>query len=110
MQVMSHALRSQDGRSLEGVRIALVGKLSGMARREVQQLIQDHGGIVLDRPDATATLLVVGDERAADKPLRSAVWRLPMADALAAAVERGEVEVLSETDLWRRLGLVDVER
>ena len=71
---MSYAACSQEGLSLAGVRVAVLGKLSGMTRRDAQQLIRQSGGIVQERPDATAHLLVVGDEQ------RAALWvlRLPI--------------------------------
>src|SRR5687768_405623 len=59
---MSDAARSQEGHSLAGVRVALLGRLNGMSRRDAQRLIRQHGGVALDKADATANLLVVGDE------------------------------------------------
>ena len=48
--------------SLEGRRIALVGKLSGMSRREVEQLVRDRGGQIVPRIDADTHLVVVNDD------------------------------------------------
>jgi tetratricopeptide (TPR) repeat protein len=110
---MSDAARRQEGLSLAGVRVALVGRLSGMSRRDAQRLIREHGGVALERADATARLLVVSDESsAADKASsqRYALRQAPLDELTRAAVARGEVEVIGETELWQRLGLVDAGR
>jgi tetratricopeptide (TPR) repeat protein len=106
---MHDAARSQEGPSLAGVRIALAGRLAGMPRREALQLIREHGGIVLDKPDSTADLLVISDE------LTPVGTRLPHAlrgegivnESVRAGIERGQIRIIVETELWRRLGLVD---
>ncbi len=109
---MSDAARSQDGHSLAGVRIALLGRLNGMSRRDAQRLIRQHGGVALDKADATANLLVVGDESAADaiSSRRFALQQTSLDEPTRAAIGRGEVAVVSEADLWQRLGLVDQDR
>jgi tetratricopeptide (TPR) repeat protein len=106
---MSQAARSQDGHSLAGVRVAVFGKLSSMPRREAERVIREHGGTVLDRPDLTTNLLVLSDEQPVNVARRAALRRLPLAGTISSAIERGEIEVIHETDLWRRLGLVDTE-
>lgn len=91
---------------LKGQRVVLFGKLAGMPKREAQQLVRQQGGTVLERPDASATLLVVGEEG------------LPLGDSpeeafdetVREAVERGTLEIVSETQLWQRLGLVEREQ
>jgi tetratricopeptide (TPR) repeat protein len=92
---------------LKGQRVALVGKLAGMSKREAQQLVRRHGGTVVERPDALATLLVVGEHELplGDSPLEEA-----FDDAVREAVDRGTLEIVSETQLWHRLGLVDREQ
>ena len=40
---------------LQDQRIAFVGKLASMARREAAQLVRQHGATVLEKPDASAT-------------------------------------------------------
>jgi tetratricopeptide (TPR) repeat protein len=108
--LMPHSAGSQEGRSLAGVRVAVLGKLSGMTRRDAQQLIRQHGGIALERPDATAHLLVVGDERRALHSTRSTRDLPGIDEATCAAVDRGEVQLIGETELWQRLGLVEGEQ
>jgi tetratricopeptide (TPR) repeat protein len=107
---MSHAACSQEGLSLAGVRVAVLGKLSGMTRRDAQQLIRQSGGIVQERPDATAHLLVVGDEQCAALVTRTSSKRLGIDEATCAAIDGGSLRVIGETELWQRLGLVDAEQ
>ena len=52
---------SQCTELLAGERVALVGKLAGMSKRDAQQLVRQQGGMALDRADASATLVVVGE-------------------------------------------------
>jgi tetratricopeptide (TPR) repeat protein len=89
---------------LKGQRVALVGKLAGMPKREAQQLVRRHGGAVLERPDASATLLVVGENELllGDGPVEAA-----FDESVREAVDRGTLEIVGETQLWQRLGLVD---
>jgi tetratricopeptide (TPR) repeat protein len=93
--------------SIEGKRVAFVGRLASMARREAAVLLRKHGAIVLDQPDASAHLIVVGEE---GLPLPevdgSDDW---FDDASRKAIEQGSLEVLSETQLWQRLGMVCAE-
>ncbi|MGA2031473.1 MAG: MerR family transcriptional regulator [Thermoguttaceae bacterium] len=89
---------------LRGVRVALVGPLASMGRREAAQLVRRHGGVVLEQPDASAHLLVVGENGLPlPEPGQPEEW---FDETCRAAVERGTLEVLTETQLWQRLGLV----
>lgn len=115
------------------MRVAIVGRLSGMSRREAHELIRRHGGMALERA-RSANLLVVGDEQVSlvnallGAPLEASAGRgdligefsvneqVPerpddqLDDDARRAAERGELEIISETELWRRLGLVDIEQ
>ena len=100
------ATGSDGSGSLEGQRVALVGKLAGMSKREAGQLVRQHGGTVVERPDALATLLVVGEkERPGDSP-----WKSDLDQAAREAIERGTLAVIGESQFWQRLGLVDREQ
>ncbi len=92
---------------LKGQRVALVGKLAGMSKREAQQLVRRQGGVILERPDASATLLVLGEE---ELPLGDGPADSAFDEAVRGAVDRGTLEIVSETQLWQRLGLVDREQ
>jgi tetratricopeptide (TPR) repeat protein len=78
-----------------------------MGRRDAAQLLKAHGATVLDGPDATADLLIVGEE---ELPLPKGDdfddW---LDEPTRQAAEEGKIEVLTETQLWQRLGLVEYE-
>ena len=93
---------------LEGKRVAFVGRLASMPRREAAQLVREHGAVVAEKPDPSVHTVVLGEEG------------LPLADsgspdelfdpATRQAAEEGTLEVITETQLWQRLGLVEAEQ
>src|SRR5258707_1275318 len=76
-----------------------------MSKRAAQRLVREHGGVALDRPEDGADLIVVGE---AELPLAD-LTELLGAEARQAA-ECGELAVLTETQLWQRLGFVEGEQ
>ncbi len=94
-------------RVLEGKRVALVGRLASMGRREAAQLLRQHGATVVDKPDPSVHLAVVGE---AVLPLPDAAGLAEWFDApTQAAVDSGTLEVMAESEFWQRLGLVERE-
>jgi tetratricopeptide (TPR) repeat protein len=92
---------------LQDNRIAFVGKLASMAKRDAAQLARQHGATVLDRPDASANLIVVGEN---EFPLPETGDQNDWFDeATRQQIEAGAIEVIAETQLWQRLGLVDAQ-
>jgi tetratricopeptide (TPR) repeat protein len=91
--------------SISGRRMMLVGKLASMSRRDAERLIREGGGQLVDRTGDDVDLIVASDETADAK--RLAADRDLFDDALRARIASGEVEVLHESDLWARLGLVE---
>lgn len=88
--------------------MAFVGRLASMGRREAGQLIRRYGGMVLEHPDATARLVVVGEEGLPLPEFESLDdW---FDEASRKAIEAGTLEVITETQLWQRLGLVDQQQ
>jgi len=86
-------------------RVAFVGKLASMAKRDAAQLARQHGATVLEKPDASAHLIVVGEEQFPPAEIDgSGDW---FDEATRRQVEQGAIEVVTETQLWQRLGLVD---
>lgn len=90
---------------LRGKRLAFVGRLASMGRREAGQLVRRCGATVLNAPDARANLVVLGEE-GLPAPEEESVesW---LDEASRAALEAGTLELITETQLWQRLGLVD---
>lgn len=94
---------SQQG-TAAGKRVALVGRFGGMNQREAANVLRSYAGTVVDVEADTIDWVVVGAEEppiAEDHLLSTAIR-----DAAAA----GRLEILHETELWQRLGLVDVEQ
>jgi len=94
-----------------GERIALVGKLAGMSRRDAQQLIREQGGTVAESPDETTTWIVVGeDELPLPGSALAAALDTTLDEPTRRALDAGELRLTGETQLWHHLGLVDAEQ
>lgn len=83
-------------------RVAFVGKLGGLTKREAIQLVREHGGTPVDRPSAEVDLVVMGAEHL---PVHDAMGLLN--PELRMRVDAGQVELIQETELWEQLGLVE---
>ena len=93
---------------LQGRRIALVGKLAGMSKREAGQLLRDHGAVLAHKPDAAVHLIVLGE---AESPLAAGIDPEELFDdQTRQSAEQGSLEVITETQLWERLGLLDLRQ
>jgi DNA-binding transcriptional MerR regulator len=104
---MSNA-KAETSEILSGKRIAFVGKLASMSRRDAAQLVRRHGAVVVERADASVHLAVVGEE---ELPLPEGEGLEEWFDEAARrAIEQGTLEVISETQLWQRLGLVEEQQ
>lgn len=94
---------------LSGRRIAIVGKLGGMNRREAANLLRSYHAVVLESatnldPVAHAIdWIVIGAE---ESPLAEADLITP---SMRDAVAKGTLRIVHETELWHLLGLIDVE-
>jgi len=95
----------QRDRPLAGRRVAFVGKLAGMSRRVAEELVRQHGGTVAVHVDADTELVVVSDETADGQAIAAAEAGLEK--AARVAWQEGRLELLCESELWARLGLVD---
>lgn len=89
---------------LDGRRIAFVGKLGGVNRREVRRLVRENGGVLSDLSDPSVDMVVIG----ADELPIGEEDLLNEATRMAAA--EGRTEIISETQFWQRLGLVEGEQ
>ncbi len=92
---------------LKDQRIAFVGKLASMGRREASQLARQQGATVLEKPDATVHLIVVGEEFPLAESQGQEDW---LDEAVRRQVDQGAAEIITETQLWQRLGLVDSQQ
>ena len=92
---------------LEDERVALVGRLGSMSKRDATRLIREHGGSVVDRDSGVATWIVIGE---AELPILDFSEGEDWLDAeTREAVDEGRVRVATETQLWQHLGLVDAD-
>lgn len=89
--------------ALNGLRVAFVGKLGGVSKREAIQIVRRFGGTVVDLSDRELNLVITGAEVA---PLMEAEL---IDEDVRHRVARGEVEVIHETEFWQRLGLDEAE-
>lgn len=88
---------------LKDRRVAFLGKLGGLSHRDACRLVRRHGGIAVDEPELPLDILVLGAD---ELPLTElSTLDEPLRDAAA----RGQLEIISETQFWQRLGLVDSE-
>ena len=93
---------------LKGQRVAFVGRLASMARREAAGLVRRHGAVVVERPDPSVHLVVVGE---AELPVPAAGELDELFDEQTRrAAEEATLEVIPETQLWQRLGLVETQQ
>ncbi|HAY81940.1 MAG TPA: O-linked GlcNAc transferase, partial [Planctomycetaceae bacterium] len=91
--------------SLNGLHVSFVGKLGGVNRREAAQLVRKHGGTPVDHRETTADLVVIGAD---ELPLGDDEGLLDEATRQAAA--EGKLEIISETQFWQCIGLVEGEQ
>ncbi len=89
---------------IANTRIGFVGKLGGMNRREIRRLVREYGGVMVEPVDATVDLVIIGE------------WEFPIDDydylvdpAITEAAASGKLTIMTETQLWQELGLVDQE-
>ncbi len=84
-------------------RIALVGRFGGMTQREATNVLRTYNASVVELDPDNVDWVVVGAD---ESPLAEAeLLGKPIHDAAAI----GALEILHETELWQRLGLVDIE-
>lgn len=90
---------------LAGRRVAFLGKLGGVTKREAQQLVRQQGGTPVDKPYPDADLIVIGAD---ELPLSDAEDLV--GEAMRQAAAEGQIEIIGETQLWQRLGLMESEQ
>ncbi|MEA1951394.1 MAG: MerR family transcriptional regulator [Planctomycetota bacterium] len=92
---------------LSDKRVCFVGRLASMSKRDAARLARDHGATVAEKPSTKADLIVVGEE---SLPLVEDALLDELLDReTRQAFESGALEVIVETELWRRLDLVEIE-
>ena len=97
----------ESSQPLAGKRLALVGKLASMSKRDAAQLLRENGAVVVEKPNASVDLIVVGEDELPLLELGDLDRFLD--DATRQAAEQGRIEIIPETRLWQRLGMVEAE-
>lgn len=88
---------------IQNRRVALVGRFGGMTQREATNVLRTFNATVVDLDPNNVDWVVVGAE---ESPLAEAEL---LGKSIHQAAAIGTLEILHETELWQRLGLVDVE-
>ena len=88
---------------LKDLRVALVGKLGGMTKRDAKELVRNQGGNCVDRVSGDVELIVIGAD---ELPLEEESL---LDESIRELAAEGKLEIISETELWRRLGMFDGE-
>jgi hypothetical protein len=87
-----------------GKRIALVGRLGAMNRRETANILRSFAATVVELDDESIDWVVIGAE---ESPLaESDLLSQSILDAAAVS----SLEIMGESELWQRLGLVEAEQ
>ena len=95
---------SNDGSSLlSGKRIAFLGKLGGMNRREAIAFAKLHGGTPVDRKHSEIDLIIIGAD---ELPLHDDDL---MTESMRTRYDAGQLEIIHETSLWESVGLIPEE-
>jgi len=102
---MATVSENESTKPLNDKRVAFVGKLGGVNRREAARLVRELGGTAVDKPEDAADLVVIGAD---EWPIGETETSLDETVRLAAA--EGRLEVITETQFWQRLGLVENEQ
>ena len=89
---------------IAGRRVAFVGKLGGVNRKEARSVIRRLQGTMVDPIDETVDLIVVGaDVFPIGEPERL------LDDSIMQAVAEQRITVISETEFWQITGVVEQE-
>lgn len=95
----------EKGSPLQGLKIAFVGKLGGTSRKDAMRIVREHGAIPFERPNDEIDLVVMGADS-----LPSLVEQTILPEPIRQRVQASQCELISETELWHRLGMVEHEQ
>ena len=105
MNASSQDVFSSSDPGIAGARVYLRGKFGGMTQRDTTQLIRSFGAAVTEVLDSQTSLIVVGADELDINDLH--LW---LDEDFQRSVAQGHLEIISETQLWQRLGLVEPEQ
>ncbi len=88
---------------VDGLRIALVGRFAGMRSKEAANVLRSLGAIVVDQKASEIDWIVVGDSQT------SLMESDLLSSSIRQAIATGSCELIHESDLWQRLGWINIE-
>ncbi len=89
-------------KALNNCRVAVLGKLSGLTRREIMSIVRDHGGVPHDKISPEVELIILGGDREQQETLLRNIG-----SEVQAGISAGTIELMSEADFWQRIGLLE---
>lgn len=93
---------SQPSPLLQGKRVAFLGKLGAMTRREACQWIKQHGAIPSERIRGDFDLVVIGADELPDDDFHDM-----LSTSIRNQIRSGQATLIHEHDLWLQLGMLD---
>jgi len=84
----------------------LVGRLASMSKHDAAKLISQYGAMLVDELDDGIDIVVVGEENLLSAEDASSET---LDNIIQKATEKSCADVVSETELWRRIGLLKDE-
>lgn len=87
---------------LQGKRVAFLGKLGAMTRREACQWIKQHGAIPSERMHGDFDLVVIGADELPDEDIHDM-----LSSSIRKRLRSGQTSLIHEHDLWLQLGMLD---
>lgn len=88
-----------------GKRVTLMGRFGGMSKRDAAACIRAQGGIVAERLTRDTEILIVGEEES----ISSDTLLHGIDPLIREALTSNPPEIIRETQLWQRLGLLETE-
>jgi len=101
---LDHSPDENGDDSVSGRRIALVGRFGAMNRREAANVLRSYGAVIVGQQEQAIDWVVIGAE---ESPLVESDLLSP---AVQQAAAMSTLEVIGESVLWQRLGLVEAEQ
>jgi tetratricopeptide (TPR) repeat protein len=86
-------------------KIIVIGKLSGMRQREFRRLLAKHDATQVRPNDESTTLVIVSDDQWPREP--GIPPHFVLDEPARRLVRQGAAEIIAESALWERLGLVE---
>jgi len=93
---------------LADTRVVFVGKLASMSRRDATALARRHGAVVVDKPNTSVQLAVLGEE--SPPTTEGDALEEWFDEATRGAIEAGALRLVTETQFWQQLGLIDAQQ